>query len=258
MNVTTKEETIRRFVHPFLRVRSDVRRIQRRERPLASYSTASLIIISHHDAKGALSQARPDQSWLAPPLRDRDAANKRRGRSFCSLNIRRYSFRGHALQIALNSLPKLHPFALIGSVGFERHDVSRPALRHLKPIRLVEEEDRGQHAATNDKIVSVIWPGTGDAPPHLFQRSCAIRFAKRFPRQRARQVIRVGEDPETRDVIMRRVQFEKEQLARFEGSKRSGPRRPKIYFSQMRLRAQMLEPVAIGDGDDELDGHAML
>jgi hypothetical protein len=57
---------------------------------------------------------------------------------------------------------------------------------------------------------------------------------------------------------MGRVQFEKEQLARLQRSERSGPRGPKIYFAQMRLRSQMLEPVAIGDGDDELDGHAML
>src|ERR1700730_12220506 len=82
VNVAAKEKTVRRFVHPLLCVRRDVRRIQRRERPLAGYSTASLIIISHYYAKSPLSQTWPDQARLAPALRDWSATGKRLGRRF--------------------------------------------------------------------------------------------------------------------------------------------------------------------------------
>src|SRR5258707_9264356 len=82
VNVSTEKKTIRRFVYPLLRVRPNVRRIQRRQRSLAGHSTAPLIIVRHHDAKSALPKTRPDQGRLAPTLRDRYATDKRRGRSF--------------------------------------------------------------------------------------------------------------------------------------------------------------------------------
>src|SRR5260370_34300086 len=89
VNVSTEKETINWFVDPLLRVRPNVRRIQRRERSFTGHSTTSLIIISHHDAKCALSQTRPDQRGLAPALRDWYATDKRLMRRFCRLIIRR-------------------------------------------------------------------------------------------------------------------------------------------------------------------------
>src|SRR5260221_11753418 len=98
----------------------------------------------------------------------------------------------------------------------------------------------------------------GNACAHLLQCACAISFSKRLPSQRARQRVDVSEDTESRDVIMRGVQFEEEQLAGFQRAKRSRARRPKVYFRQGLLRSQMLEPSAISNCNHELDRHATI
>ena len=58
MNVAAKQKPICRFVLTMFRIRSNVRCIQRRERPLSGDGTTPLIIISHYDSKRALPQTR--------------------------------------------------------------------------------------------------------------------------------------------------------------------------------------------------------
>ena len=61
-----------------------------------------------------------------------------------------------------------------------------------------------------------------------------------------------------RSQVARRVQLEQEQLARL---KRPEVRRrgcPEIDLAQVRLPPQHLEPVSVGDGDDEVDAHSQI
>jgi len=51
------------------------------------------------------------------------------------------------------------------------------------------------------------------------------------------------------------MQFEQEQLARLEGAKVGSRRCPEIDLAEVRLPPQHLEPVPVGDGDDEVDAH---
>ncbi len=52
-----------------------------------------------------------------------------------------------------------------------------------------------------------------------------------------------------------RVQLEQEQFARFERAESPIGWRPKVDLGQMRNRAQMVKPIAIGHCNDKFDAH---
>ena len=104
-------------------------------------------------------------------------------------------------------------------------------------------------------IARIAPPITRNLGAHLLSGTRAVRLAERFPGQRTRQCVGVGEDAAPADHIARRVQLEQEQLARLERPEIGGRRRPEIDLGKVRPLPQHVEPVAIRDGDDEVDAH---
>jgi hypothetical protein len=64
------------------------------------------------------------------------------------------------------------------------------------------------------------------------------------------------EDPAADDEVPRRVELEQKQLARRQRLEGLVRRRPEIDLRQVRLPPQQVEPVAVGNGYDEVDGHS--
>ena len=54
------------------------------------------------------------------------------------------------------------------------------------------------------------------------------------------------------------AQFEQEQLARLEGTEVCRRGRPEIDLAEVRMPPQFLEPVSVGDSDDEIDAHLQI
>ena len=162
------------------------------------------------------------------------------------------------VQAVVDCLPQRQTLGIARVVGLERDDVRRPARRHGDPVAFLEEERLGQDAATDLEIASVARVGpaiAGDARPHLLRRARTIGFAERLPGERAGQRVGIGKYAAADDHVARRMKLEQEQLAGLERAEARCRRRPEIDLAQVRLLAKHLEPVAIGDGDDEVDAH---
>ena len=64
-------------------------------------------------------------------------------------------------------------------------------------------------------------------------------------------------DPMTGKCVDLMAQLEQEQLARAQGREVARGRGPEVDLVQARPLAKQVEPVSVGDGDDEVDGHGL-
>ena len=88
---------------------------------------------------------------------------------------------------------------------------------------------------------------------HLVRRARTVADAERLPGERERREERTEEHAAADDEVPRCVQLEQEELALLQRLELAAAARlPEIHLVDRRLRSQHLEPVAVGDADEEL------
>src|SRR6267378_1604689 len=222
VQVGAKQQAVRDLVLAAVGVRTDVRRLEDGQRPLAGDGASALIRVGHEDPERALAETRADGD------RSAEATGRRR--------------LGDAAptQPIHHGLPDPPAFARRQFLGASALGVRMPVARLSNPVTLGKE----CRFAKYDAADLVVEPGLVlplassavrlDPCTHRLFRGGAVLYLEGRPRQTRWEDGEVDEEADARDRIVRGLQPEEERLTGGQRPKGATARAPEVDFVEIR------------------------